>query len=97
MAEMEKEMMSAAEPKQNLESGEMLPAIDKAAERSYGKANFHSKQVVLWLMILNSSPQDGLLLTPILVVDVLLQLGRSIQSRQRENRRHGQGPQFQRQ
>lgn len=89
MAEMEKEMISATEPKQNLESGEIMPAIDKVAERSYGKAKFHPKYVAPWLIILNFSPQDGLLFTPIPVVNVLLQLSRSIESRQCQNRRHG--------
>lgn len=37
MAALEKEVMSTSEAKQNPENGEVLPHIDKVAERSYGE------------------------------------------------------------
>ncbi|KAK5046616.1 hypothetical protein LTR84_007377 [Exophiala bonariae] len=39
MATFEKDMMATSEPKHNLENGEILPHIDKEAERSYDRSN----------------------------------------------------------
>lgn len=49
MKTMEKEIVPVTGTKQNLEAGEIMPLIDKIAERSYGKLRVSINCTQSWL------------------------------------------------